>query len=81
MNIDLRNISEDFENAVKEVKFKFEISTNSKALEFATVDYLNKLKEIQDLRTQLHVAKNELRDIKYHVDGFKSHFNALFKKK
>nr|WP_294931308.1 hypothetical protein [uncultured Flavobacterium sp.] len=81
MNIDLRNISEDFENTVNEVKLRFEINTNSKAVEYCTVNYLKKLKEIEDLRTQLHTAKNDLRDLKYHVDGFKGHFNALFKKK
>lgn len=79
MNIDLRNISEDFEEQVNRVKLQFDINTNSKAVEYCTVNYLKKLKEIEDLRTQLHNAKNEMRDLKYHVDGFKSHLKVLLK--
>lgn len=79
MNIDLRNISEEFEEQVNRIKLEFEINTNSKAVEFCTVNYLKQLKTIEELRTELHKVRNEMRDIKYHVDGFKSHLKALIK--
>lgn len=59
MNIDLRNISEDFEKEVNEVKKKFEITTNSKAVEFCVMNYFIKLKEIEKLKYELNKERQE----------------------
>ncbi len=59
MNIDLRNISEDFEKEVNEVKKKFDIITNSKAVEFCVMNYFIKLKEIENLKSELNKEKQE----------------------
>ncbi|OXA65306.1 hypothetical protein B0A67_24555 [Flavobacterium aquidurense] len=70
MNIDLRNISEDFEKQVNEVKKKFDIITNSKAVEYCTVNYIAKLKEIEKLKTELSNEKQK-------NDVFKNKFIEL----
>jgi predicted RNase H-like nuclease (RuvC/YqgF family) len=59
MNIDLRNISDDFERQVNEVKKSFEINTNSKAVEFCVINYFANLKEIENLKRQLNNEKQE----------------------
>jgi response regulator of citrate/malate metabolism len=59
MNIDLRNISEEFEKAVNEVKKNFDINTNSKAVEYCVLNYLLKLKEIEKLKIDLNKEKQE----------------------
>ncbi|WP_374172736.1 hypothetical protein [Flavobacterium tructae] len=67
MNIDLRNVSENFENNVNQLKNEFEISTNSKAVEYATVNYLGKLKQIERLEKELRDTRLELSEIKKDV--------------
>ena len=52
MNIDLRNISEEFEKEVNEVKKSFDINTNSKAGEYCVINYLTKIKEIEKLKKE-----------------------------
>ncbi|ASQ41224.1 hypothetical protein [Flavobacterium phage FLiP] len=79
MNIDLRNVSPDFEEAVIQVKLSYDINTNSKAVEFCTVNYLKNQKKIGDLEISLSKAKAELRTLKYHLGSFKSSFDVLFK--
>jgi hypothetical protein len=71
MNIDLRNISEEFEKQVNEIKKKFDINTNSKAVEYCVVNYLIKLKEIEKLKLELSnekekhsILKNKLHQMK-----------------
>ncbi|OXA65940.1 hypothetical protein B0A67_23960 [Flavobacterium aquidurense] len=71
MNIDLRNISEEFEKQVNEIKKKFDINTNSKAVEYCVVNYLIKLKEIEKLKLELSnekekhsILKNKLHQLK-----------------
>ena len=59
MNIDLRNISEDFEKGVNEVKKNFDINTNSKAVEYCVVNYFAKLKEIENLKLELNREKQD----------------------
>lgn len=59
MNIDLRNISEEFEKGVNEVKRSFDINTNSKAVEHCVLNYLSKLKEIENLKVELSKEKQE----------------------
>jgi predicted RNase H-like nuclease (RuvC/YqgF family) len=59
MNIDLRNISEDFEKGVNEVKNNFDINTNSKAVEYCVINYFTKLKEIEILKSELNKEKQQ----------------------
>lgn len=61
MNIDLRNISPEFENQVNEVKKRFHVNTNSKAVELCVANYFIKLKDIENLKTELEKAKRDLR--------------------
>jgi hypothetical protein len=79
MNIDLRNISEEFENAVNEVKNDFEINTNSKAVEFCTVNYLNQLKHIAELKQKLHIALTDAKLKQIKIDNFKTAFTDMLK--
>lgn len=59
MNIDLRNISVDFENRVNEIKKNFDINTNSKAVEYCVVNYFTNLKEIENLKIELNKEKQQ----------------------
>lgn len=59
MNIDLRNISDEFEKEVNEVKKSFDINTNSKAVEYCVINYFAKLKEIEKLKIELNKEKQE----------------------
>jgi archaellum component FlaC len=70
MNIDLRNISSEFEKHVEAVKIEFGISTNSKAVELCTVNYLKQLKTIEELRKLLNSKSNELQQVKNDVKSF-----------
>ncbi|MEA9415913.1 hypothetical protein [Flavobacterium sp. PL02] len=79
MNIDLRNISEEFENQVNAIKKEFQISTNSKAVEFCTLNYLSQLKTIEDLRSMLHNALTDAKLKQIKIDNFKSAFSDMLK--
>lgn len=60
MNIDLRNISEQFELEVTRVKQKYGFNTNSKAVEHCTTMFLKRELEIQNLKEQLNDKTREL---------------------
>lgn len=77
MNIDLRNISAEFEKQVEAVKKEFGISTNSKAVELCTVNYLKQLKTIDELRKGLNSQAIELQQIKNNVKSFSQALNRL----
>jgi hypothetical protein len=77
MNIDLRNISAEFEKQVEAVKLEFGIMTNSKAVELCTVNYLKQLKTIEELRTSLNAKSNELQQIKNDVKTFSGALTRL----
>jgi hypothetical protein len=79
MNIDLRNISEEFENEVNKVKSQFGINTNSKAVEICVVNYLSKIKTIESLRASLLDKERELLEIKNDVKTFTGSFSRLTK--
>lgn len=59
MNIDLRNISAEFEKEVIEVKKTFDINTNSKAVEYCVITYFKNMKEIEKLKNELKKEKQE----------------------
>ena len=59
MNIDLRNISEEFETQVNLIKKALDINTNSKAVEHCVVNYRKKLEEIENLKKELNKEKQE----------------------
>ena len=71
MNIDLRNISSEFENQVNKIKRQFDINTNSKALEYSVVNYLQKLEEIEKLKQQLSDTKHKLSSYERRLDNLK----------
>lgn len=79
MNIDLRNISPEFEIKVNEIKKEFQIGTNSKAVEFCTVNYLNQLKHISELKAKLHNALTDAKLKQIKIDNFKSAFSDMLK--
>ena len=70
MNIDLRNISPEFEKQVEAVKKQLGIRTNSKAVELCTANYLYQLKVIEDLKKTISIQANELKEIKNDVKTF-----------
>lgn len=67
MNIDLRNISDDFEKEVNKVKTQFDINTNSKAVEYCVKNYMSKCKRIQELENYLAKERLELSELKKDV--------------
>lgn len=79
MNIDIRPVSEDLENHIIAVKDRFDIKTNSKVIEFCTVNYLSKVDEIKSLKDQIHRIKTELSLEKIKILNFKSSLDALLK--
>lgn len=79
MNIDLRNISEDFEKGVNEVKKKFEINTNSKAVEYCVVNYINKLEEIEKLEKELKIERQKNIDFENKFFEMKKIFSWVMK--
>lgn len=77
MYINLRNLSEEFEQSVEEVKEHFQINTNSKAVEICTVNYLKKLKEIENLKQRLNDANNKISRYERNLDQLKSLFSWI----
>lgn len=77
MNIDLRSVSLDLEEQITRIKMQFGINTNSKAVEHATVNYLQKLKEIEDLKKQLADAKHKLSHYERRLDNLKDLFSWI----
>lgn len=77
MNIDLRNISEQFEKEVNRVKKEFGINTNSKAVEYCVNNYLEIINENKKLRTELNEEKQNLNNLKYNVKSFSQALNRL----
>ncbi|GIZ08491.1 hypothetical protein [Flavobacterium sp. UMI-01] len=77
MNIDLRNISPDFENAVNEVKKELIVNTNSKAVEHCVVNYLKIKKANIQLRVELEKEKEKFRTLKNDVKNFTDLFSRL----
>lgn len=77
MNIDLRNISEDFEAQVNLIKRDFDINTNSKAVEYSVVNYLKKLEEIKKLKEELSQVKHQLSHYQRRLDNLKDLFGWI----
>ena len=80
MNIDLRNISSDFEAQVNKIKKEFDINTNSKAVEYSVINYLNKLEENKKLREELNKTKNEMIQYERRLDHLKELFTWILEK-
>lgn len=79
MNIDLRNIDEDFEKQVNRVKKEFGFSTNSMAVKHCTINYLSQKQLIDDLRKTINSQYNELNAIKNDVKTFTGALTRLNK--
>ncbi|SNS02425.1 hypothetical protein [Flavobacterium sp. ov086] len=79
MNIDLRNISEEFEKQVNLIKRSFDINTNSKAVEHCVVNYHSKLEEIDRLKNQLAATKEKLSSYENRLDNLKDLFGWIMK--
>lgn len=77
MNIDLRNISDDFESAVNEIKVRHNIATNSKAVEHTALNYLSLVSKVESLERELRDTKYELSNLKYSVKNFKESFKQF----
>lgn len=77
MNIDLRNISEEFENQVNEVKKRFHVNTNSKAVELCVANYFIKLKEIESLKNELDKANRDLRIADNKINNMQIAFRGI----
>lgn len=77
MNIDLRNISEQFELEVTRVKQKHGFNTNSKAVEHCTIMFLKREAEIESLKKKLDDKIQELALVKNNVYHFKKAFENL----
>ncbi|MEO8534824.1 MAG: hypothetical protein ABI441_13790 [Flavobacterium sp.] len=79
MNIDLRNISEDFEKQVNQIKREFDININSKAVEHSVVNYLSILSEIERLKNELAFTKEELSSYERRLDNLKVFLGWIMK--
>jgi tRNA 2-selenouridine synthase SelU len=79
MNIDLRNISDEFEKEVNRIKKEFDINTNSKAVEHCVVNYLQKLKDIESLKNDLNQTKEKLSSYERRLDNLKDLFGWIMK--
>ncbi|BFM44941.1 hypothetical protein CFS9_35820 [Flavobacterium sp. CFS9] len=77
MNIDLRNISSEFESQVNKIKREFDINTNSKAVEYSVVNYLDKLEEIKKLKEELSQTKHSLAHYERRLDNLKDLFSWI----
>lgn len=77
MNIDLRNISEEFESQVNKIKREFDINTNSKAVEHSVVNYLKKLEEIKKMKEELNQVKHTLSHYQRRLDNLKDLFGWI----
>ncbi|MDQ8014463.1 MAG: hypothetical protein REI96_18590 [Flavobacterium nitrogenifigens] len=77
MNIDLRNISSEFENEVNKIKREFDINTNSKAVENAVVNYLKNLEDIKKLKEELSQVKHNLYHYERRLDNLKDLFSWI----
>lgn len=77
MNIDLRNISPEFENQVNEVKKRFYVNTNSKAVELCVANYFIKLKEIENLKNELDKANQDLRIAERKINNMQIAFRGI----
>lgn len=77
MNIDLRNISPEFENQVNEVKKRFYVNTNSKAVELCVANYFIKLKEIENLKNELDKANRDLRIAENKINNMQIAFRGI----
>ncbi|KLT70356.1 MULTISPECIES: hypothetical protein [unclassified Flavobacterium] len=80
MNIDLRNISLEFETEVNRIKKEFDISTNSKAVEHSVINYFKKLEEIKTLKEELFKTKQSLSHYERRLDNLKDLFGWIMEK-
>lgn len=80
MNIDLRNIPEEFELQVEAVKLKYSINTNSKAVEYCTIRYLEQINLVDTLRKELRDEKHKTEQLEYKLKQIKSVFKMILKK-
>lgn len=71
MNIDLRNVSERFEENVNEIKKLKKIKNNTKVVEICVLNYLKLEKQKEDLEQETYRLKAELRSIKGKINLFK----------
>lgn len=77
MNIDLRNISEQFEKEVNRVKKEYGISTNSKAVEYCVNNYLDMVNENKKLRSELNQEKQNFDNLRNNVKSFSQALTRL----
>lgn len=77
MNIDLRNINEEFENSIERTKINFNISTNSKAVEKMCLEYWrlidlikNRNEEIRKVEEKNYQLKNKVEIAKEFIKAF-----------
>jgi len=79
MNIDLRNISPEFEKQVNEVKKQYGFSTNTKAVEYCVLHLLSSQEVIKSLKSKLLETGTELKEINNNVNSFFLAFENLKK--
>lgn len=77
MNIDLRNVSEKFENNINQLKKNYGYKTNTHAVEHCVNNYLRIEEEKKELEKELEIAKRRMKSYKNKISCFKEAFEDL----
>ena len=77
MNIDLRNVSERFEENVNKVKKTHSYNTNTSAVEHCVCNFLRIEEENREIKEELRIAKLTISRYKGKIANFREAFEDL----
>jgi hypothetical protein len=64
MNIDLRDVSIEFQKEIEEIKKINDYKTNIKAVSHCVINHLKNIHEIEKLKNELYLSRKEISEIK-----------------
>ena len=70
MNIDIRNIDENFEDSINKLKREFYEKSNSKVIRRVAVNYLYINKQLEEERNRRIKAEKEIEEIKGDLESY-----------
>jgi hypothetical protein len=77
MNIDLRNVSERFEENVNKVKKLHRYNTNTSVVEHCVCNFLRIEEENREIKEELRIAKLTINRYKTKIGNFREAFKDL----
>lgn len=84
MNLDIRDIDSSFEEAIENIKETYDnINTNTKAIRFATINYQERIAEINNKEEEILKLKRLVKDKELENSEMRKIFellNSLLKK-